>query len=332
MSLTRRQTLALGALAATGVAGRATAQAPGLPFDQPKFLYGFPAGSAGDIVCRRIAERVAGTPYAKNAAIVENKPGAGGRIALDTLKASPSDGSVLCMGPYSTVSIYPHVYRKLSYDPTVDFQPVSTTAIIHHGFAVGPVVPDSVKDVRGFIAWAKANPDKANYGSPAAGSTPHFLGALLSLDTGVPMQHVAYRGSVPGVTDVIGGQLAAMLTPHGDFLANHRAGKIRILATSGKKRSPFVPEVATFAEQGFPDLTVEEWFGFFAPIKTPANVVSAANAAINAAIKDKALIESWATQGLVPLGGSTDDMAKDLQRQLAFWGPIVKRIGFTAES
>jgi tripartite-type tricarboxylate transporter receptor subunit TctC len=93
-----------------------------------------------------------------------------------------------------------------------------------------------------------------------------------------------------------------------------------------------VPEVATFAEQGFPDLTVEEWFGFFAPIKTPANVVSAANAAINAALKDKALIESWATQGLVPLGGSTDDMAKDLQRQLAFWGPIVKRIGFTAES
>jgi tripartite-type tricarboxylate transporter receptor subunit TctC len=194
------------------------------------------------------------------------------------------------------------------------------------------MVPATVKTLKEFVAWAKANPDKANYGSPAAGSTPHFLGALLSLDTGVPMQHVAYRGSVPGVTDVIGGQLAAMLTPHGDFLANHRAGKIRILATSGKKRSPFVPEVATFAEQGFPDLTVEEWFGFFAPAKTPANVVSAANAAINAAIKDKALIESWATQGLVPLGGSTDDMAKDLQRQLAFWGPIVKRIGFTAES
>ncbi len=129
MSLTRRQTLALGALAATGLAGRAGAQAPGLPFEQPKFLYGFPAGSAGDIVCRRVAERVAGSGYAKNAAIVENRPGAGGRIALDGLKASPADGSVLCMGPYSTVSIYPHVYKKLSYDPTVDFQPVSTSAI-----------------------------------------------------------------------------------------------------------------------------------------------------------------------------------------------------------
>jgi tripartite-type tricarboxylate transporter receptor subunit TctC len=131
---------------------------------------------------------------------------------------------------------------------------------------------------------------------------------------------------------MIGGQLAAMFTPHGDFLANHRAGKIRILATSGKKRSPFVPDVPTFAEQGFANLTVEEWFGFFAPVKTPAAVVLAANAAINAAIKDKALIDSWATQGLVPLGSSPDDMAKDLKRQLDFWGPIVKRIGFTAES
>jgi tripartite-type tricarboxylate transporter receptor subunit TctC len=263
---------------------------------------------------------------------VENKTGAAGRIAIDTVKNGPADGSSLLLTPYSMMAIYPHIYKALSYDPVKDFAPVCMASSMSHGLAVGPMVPATVKTLKEFVAWAKANPDKANYGSPAAGSTPHFLGALLSLDTGVPMQHVAYRGSVPGVTDVIGGQLAAMLTPHGDFLANHRAGKIRILATSGKKRSPFVPEVATFAEQGFPDLTVEEWFGFFAPAKTPANVVSAANAAINAAIKDKALIESWATQGLVPLGGSTDDMAKDLQRQLAFWGPIVKRIGFTAES
>jgi hypothetical protein len=134
------------------------------------------------------------------------------------------------MGPYSTVSIYPHVYRKLSYDPTADFQPVSTTAIIHHGFAVGPVVPESVKDVKGFIAWAKANPDKANYGSPAAGSTPHFLGALLGLSQNFEFKHIPYRGSVPGITDVVGGQVASMFTPGGDFLANHRAGLQQRLA------------------------------------------------------------------------------------------------------
>jgi tripartite-type tricarboxylate transporter receptor subunit TctC len=322
------QTLALPLLAPWA----ALAQNTGLPLEQVKIVNGFPAGGTADATSRRIGDKLAGSDYTRKGAVVENKTGAAGRIAIDTVKNGPADGSSLLLTPYSMMAIYPHIYKALSYDPVKDFAPVCMASSMSHGLAVGPMVPATVKTLKEFVAWAKANPDKANYGSPAAGSTPHFLGALLSLDTGVPMQHVAYRGSVPGVTDVIGGQLAAMLTPHGDFLANHRAGKIRILATSGKKRSPFVPEVATFAEQGFPDLTVEEWFGFFAPIKTPANVVSAANAAINAAIKDKALIESWATQGLVPLGGSTDDMAKDLQRQLAFWGPIVKRIGFTAES
>lgn len=322
------QTLALPLLAPWA----ALAQNTGLPLEQVKIVNGFPAGGTADATSRRIGDKLAGSDYTRKGAVVENKTGAAGRIAIDTVKNGPADGSSLLLTPYSMMAIYPHIYKALSYDPVKDFAPVCMASSMSHGLAVGPMVPATVKTLKEFVAWTKANPDKANYGSPAAGSTPHFLGALLSLDTGVPMQHVAYRGSVPGVTDVIGGQLAAMLTPHGDFLANHRAGKIRILATSGKKRSPFVPEVATFAEQGFPDLTVEEWFGFFAPVKTPANVVSAANAAINAAIKDKALIESWATQGLVPLGGSTDDMAKDLQRQLAFWGPIVKRIGFTAES
>jgi tripartite-type tricarboxylate transporter receptor subunit TctC len=322
------QTLALPLLAPWA----ALAQNTGLPLEQVKIVNGFPAGGTADATSRRIGDKLAGSDYTRKGAVVENKTGAAGRIAIDTVKNGPADGSSLLLTPYSMMAIYPHIYKALSYDPVKDFAPVCMASSMSHGLAVGPMVPATVKTLKEFVAWAKANPDKANYGSPAAGSTPHFLGALLSLDTGVPMQHVAYRGSVPGVTDVIGGQLAAMLTPHGDFLANHRAGKIRILATSGKKRSPFVPEVATFAEQGFPDLTVEEWFGFFAPIKTPANVVSAANAAINAALKDKALIESWATQGLVPLGGTTDDMAKDLQRQLAFWGPIVKRIGFTAES
>ena len=146
------------------------------------------------------------------------------------------------------------------------------------------------------------------------------------------MQHVAYRGSVPGVTDVIAGQIPAMFTPHGDFLANHRAGKLRILATSGKKRSVFVSDIPTFAEQGFADLTVEEWFGFFAPAKTPANVVTAANAAINNVLKDKGVIDSLALQGLTTLGSSPDEMAKDMRRLFEQWGPIVKRIGFTAES
>jgi tripartite-type tricarboxylate transporter receptor subunit TctC len=328
MSLTRRQTLMLAAAAAAALPLRARAQA----FEQPKILYGFPAGSSGDIAARRVAEKLGNTPYAKNAAIVENRPGAGGRIALDGLKAAPSDGSVLAMTPFSAIAIYPHVYKKLSYDPVNDFIPVSIAAIMHHGLAVGPVVPDSVKDVRGFIAWAKANPDKANYGSPAAGSTPHFLGALLGLSQGADLKHIPYRGSVPGITDVVGGQIAAMFTPAGDFLANHRAGKLRLLATSGRQRLPFASDVATFAEQGFGELTTEEWFGFYAPKGTPAAVVSAANAAINAALRDKGLVDGLAVVGLLAQGSTQEEMARSARAETERWGPLVKRVGFTAES
>ncbi len=333
--MTQRRQFIQAGLAATVLGSapfqRVWAQA-GLPIEQVKIFYGFPAGSSGDIVSRRVGEKMAGSAYTRNVAVVDNRPGAGGRIALDVLKPAPADGSHLALTPFSMLAVFPHVYRNLSYDPFKDFVPVSMTSIINHGLAVGPMVPESVKNVRQFLDWAKANPTLANYGSPGAGSTPHFLGALLGINSGVPMNHVPYKGSVPGVTDVVGGQIAAMVTPHGDFLANHRAGKMRILATSGARRSPFVPEVPTFAEQGFPELTVDEWFSIFAPARTPAHVVAAANAAINAAVRDKSVIDSLAVVGLVARGSTPEELAQSLREQYDRWGPLVKRIGFTAES
>lgn len=326
----RRQFLqySVSAAALGGSAFSASAQA----FEQVKIINGFPAGGTADVTSRRVADKLGGSAYSKNAGVVENKTGAAGRIAVESVKNANPDGSTLLLTPYSMMSVYPHIYSKLSYDPFKDFVPVCLGSMLTHGLAVGPMVPASVKNVRDFIAWAKANPKDASYGSPAAGSTPHFLGALLSLTQNFEYKHVPYRGSVPGITDVVGGQLASMVTPHGDFIANHKAGRLRVLATSGKTRSPFLPEVPTFAEQGFPDLLVEEWFGFYAPAKTPAQVVTNANAAINAALKDKMVIDSLAVQGLVPLGGTPEAMARDMKAQYDAWGPIVKRIGFTAES
>lgn len=300
--------------------------------DQVKIYYGFPAGSAGDSVARRIGEKVAGSAYSRNVAVVDNRPGAGGRIALEVLKSAAADGSVLALSPFSCTSIYPHVYSKLSYDANKDFAAVSIGAVMHHGLAVGPKVPTSVVTVRDFLAWAKANPQEANYGSPAAGSTPHFIGALLGLTANVDLRHVPYRGSVPGITDVVGGQIATMVTPSGDFLANHRAGKLRMIATSGRQRSPFSPEVPTFAEQGFADLTTEEWFGFYAPAQTPAAAIARANAAVNAAVKERAVIDSLGVVGLIARGSTADEMAKSQQAEFERWGPLVRRIGFTAES
>jgi tripartite-type tricarboxylate transporter receptor subunit TctC len=275
---------------------------------------------------------MAGSPYTKNAAVVDNRPGAGGRIALDVLKPAPADGTHLALTPFSMLALFPHVYSKLAYDANKDFVPVSMAAIMQHGLAVGPMVPASVKNVKDFLAWAKANPKDASYGSPGAGSTPHFIGALMGIHAGVDLKHVPYRGSVPGVTDVVGGQIAAMVTPHGDFLANHKAGKMRILATSGSKRSPFVPDIPTFAEQGFPDLVVDEWFSFYAPARTPANVIAAASAAINAAVKDKAVIDALALVGLIAQGSTPEELGRSQKEQFDKWGPLIKKVGFTAES
>ncbi|NQW93713.1 MAG: twin-arginine translocation pathway signal protein [Polaromonas sp.] len=303
-----------------------------LPLDQVKIINGFPVGGSADTTSRRVGEKLGPSAYTKNAAVVDNKTGAAGRIAIDTVKAAAPDGSTLLLTPYSMMAIYPHIYKQLSYDPFTDLMPVCMASSLVHGLAVGPLMPATVKTVKDYLAWAKANPKDASYGSPAAGSTPHFLGALLGLNNGVDLKHIPYRGSTPGVVDLMGGQLASMFTPHGDFLANHKAGKLRILATSGKQRSPFAPEIPTFIESGFPDLVVEEWFGFYAPAKTPANIIASANAAINAALKDRSVIDSLAIQGMLPVGGTAAQMALDQKLQFDYWGPIVKKIGFTAEA
>jgi tripartite-type tricarboxylate transporter receptor subunit TctC len=317
---------AFGALSALPLALRAQG------FEAPKIINGFPAGGTADATSRRVAERLGGTAYAKTPAVVENKPGAGGRIACEVVKGANPDGSTLLLTPYSCTAIYPHIYTRLPYDPVKDFAPVSIAAIMTHALTVGPMVPASIKTLKDFLAWCKENPGKASYGSPAAGSTPHFIAALLGLNSGVDLRHVPYRGSLPAIADLVGGNLAAASTPTGDALANHRAGKVRILATSGAQRTPFTPDVPTFAEQGFGELTTEEWFGFYAPARTPASVIANANAAINAALKEKTVIDSLGVMGLVARGSTPAEMAKSQHDENTRWGPLVKKIGFTADS
>lgn len=297
---------------------------------QPKIYYGFPAGSAGDNLARRVADKLGGTPYASNNAVVENKPGAGGRIVLELLKGSPADGSVLTLAQASALTIYPHVYTKMNYTME-DFAPISIGAQMIFALAIGPLVPESVKTLKDFVAWAKANPEKASFGSPGAGSMPHFVGSLFGINAGITFQHVPFRGSLPAVNDAVGGQIAACVTPTGDSLAHAKAGKLRILAVSAPKRVA-EPDAPTFAEQGYPEIVAEEWFGFFAPAKTPASVLNAANTAIRTALRDPALVSGLANIGLVAAGSSAQDMRNSLDSEFKRWGPLVKKVGFTAES
>ena len=314
-----------------GIASRsAFAQGSG-PLEQVRILYGFPAGSAGDSVARRVAEKIGNTSYTKNMGVVENKPGAGGRIALENLRNAVGDGSVIVLSQVSAFSIYPHIYSKLTYQAK-DFEPISIGAIMHHGLAVGPAVPAEVKTLKDFLAWCKNNPDKASFGSPGAGTQPHLLGALLGLRSGIKLSHVPYRGTAPAVSDLAGGQIAAVMGPSGDFLSYYKAGKLRVLGTSGPQRNPYLPNVPTFAEQGFSDLTAEEWFGFYANAKTPLDVRQRAHAAIVTALKSDALKESVGVVGLIATSSTPEEMARSQQAEFERWGPLVKQIGFTAES
>jgi len=331
MTNRRQFVTALGGAAAFGALQHPLAALAEAVPQQVRIYYGFPAGSAGDSVARRVADRLGGTDYTRNNAVVENKPGAGGRIALDTLKASPADGSVLALAQASALSTYPYIYSKLGYG-IADFAPVSIGAVMTHGLAVGPMVPADVRTLKDYVAWAKTHPDQASYGSPGAGSTPHFLGALLGLNSGVELRHVPYRGSLPAVNDVVGGQIASSVTTSGDYLPFVKAGKLRVLATSGAQRAVYLPDVPTFAEQGFPELVADEWFGFFAPAKTPGPVVAAASSAIQAALADKAVAEGLLSVGLVAQGSSPEAMRGSLQSEYDRWGPLVKKVGFTAES
>ncbi|MBI3533313.1 MAG: twin-arginine translocation signal domain-containing protein [Burkholderiales bacterium] len=329
--MTTRRNFVQAAAGAAALGALAPFSALAQVLEQVKILYGFPPGSAGDSVARRVAEKIGGTPYSKMPGIVENKPGAGGRIAVETVKNSPPDGSILALAPVSALSVYPHIYPKLAYKPEEVTQ-VSIGAIMFHGLAVGPAVPAEVKTLKDFLAWAKANPTQANYGSPGAGSMPHLLGALLGIRAGVELKHVPYRGTVPSITDLVGGQIAAAMNPSGDYLQYMKTGRVRVLATSGRKRSPYLPDVPTFTELGYPDVTSEEWFGFYAPAKTPPATIAAANAAITKALKDKSVIDALAIVGLVAHGSTPQAMAADQKAEFERWGPLVKQIGFTSES
>ncbi|GAB2482012.1 MAG: Bug family tripartite tricarboxylate transporter substrate binding protein [Comamonas sp.] len=327
--LTRRHLLAAGA-AAAAVPSLAPRPAWAEKLKSTKIIVGFAPGGTTDLVGRRVAEKLGGN-FAETA-IVDNRSGASGQIACMAVKNALPDGQTLLCTPYSCMVIFPFVYKKLGYDPVADFVPVGIAATTTQAMAVGPMVPSSVKTVQDYVAWVKANPQYNGYGSPAAGSTSHFLGALLGMEAGLPLVQIPYRGAVPGIADVIAGQIPVMFTTTGDLLPQYKAGKLRLLATSGPKRTIFTPDVPTFAEQGFPMLSSEEWFGFYAPARTPAAIVQSANAALRTALQDRSVIDSLAGLGLVAAASSPEEMAESQRKQTERWGPLVKKIGFTAES
>ena len=322
MTLARRALVIICAFFA-GFAG-APARAQGdLPI---RIIYPFPAGSAGDSIIRLLADRMQAD--LKRTVIVDDRPGGAGRIGVQAVKNATPDGTTLLFTVIAPMAIYPLMYNPLNYDPAADFTPISQVGTYEFVAAVGPKAP--VTTLKDFVAWAKANPNDANYGIPGTGTLPHFLGALFARTAGLDMRAVAYRGGAPAVTDLMGGQYPILFIGTTDVLEAHKSGRIRVLATSDVARSPFLPEVPTFKEAGY-DLRGNGWYALYAPAKTPADFIARVNTSVVTAIKSPEIREKLLGLGLSPTGTSGPELASIQKADMELWAPAVKASGFTPE-
>jgi tripartite-type tricarboxylate transporter receptor subunit TctC len=296
--------------------------------DKPvRILVGFAPGGTADLIARVVADKLKDT--IGQPVIVENRPGAAGRIAADAVKSAPPDGATIMVMPIGPMAVVPHTLKSISYDTLRDFTPIGLGATFQFALAVGP--ESGTKSWSEYVAWVKANPAKASYATSAAGSLPHFIGVLLSREIGVDMVHIAYKGSAAYVNDLIGGQVPAAIDAIADLTELHRAGRIRILASSGASRSSALPDVPTFAELGLRNVVATGWFGFFAPANTPKGVVDTLNRGINKALAAPDVVERLTKIGMDPATSTPDEFARIVASDYAKWGPIVKASGFTAD-
>ena len=326
--LSRRRFVATTAAAAAWIAGQRRAQSQ-VVGKLTRMIVGFAPGGSSDVTARLLVDQMRG--YASTL-IIDNRPGAGGRIAVEAVKASAPDGSVMLLSPASMIVLYPHLYKPLGYDPVQDFVAVTTVCAFPFVLSVGPLVPRDVRTLADFIRWCKANPKLASYGTSGAGSMLHFAGMMLARAANFDFTHVPYKGASPALQDLLGGQVASTVGVLGIALPHIQAGNLRALAMTGATRSSFLPDVPTLTEAGYPGLEIAEWQGLFVPAKTPPAIVQALNRSARDAL-DTAEVKS----GLVKLsfeagGTSPEEFAQLVRSDLARWEPIVKASGFTPEN
>ena len=302
----------------------AAAQAPAAV----KIIVGYPAGATSDALARVVAEHMAGT--LKQAVIVENKPGAGGRIANEVVKAAAADGQTLLMTPIATMGIFPHSYEgQLRYDPFKDFVSVAHLSDFQVGLGVAKSVP--ARTLAEYVAWVKADPAKNGfYGSAAPGSIPHFFGVMFGRSAGLTLTHVPYKGTAAAMQALAGGEIAALSTVAADIRTLVQGDRARLLAVASDRRDPAFPDVPTFRELGF-DLVAKPWYAMFAPAGTPPAVVDRLSRAAIAAVTDPAVNRRLRDMGLEPTGYGPDRLATILREDHARWGPVIKASGFKPE-
>jgi tripartite-type tricarboxylate transporter receptor subunit TctC len=290
-----------------------------------RVLVGFAPGGSVDALALMTADAVAAATG--RVAVVENKAGAGGRLALDLVKAAAPDGDTLLVAPQGPMTLFTHVFKqRLGYDPARDFTPITRLVTGDFALTLGPMAP--AKDLAGFRDWLRTAGAGATYASPGAGTLPHFVGVSVAQKLGTPMTHVPYQGSAKSMIDLAGGNVASAVSPVTEALELHKAGRVRIVATTGATRSTFVPEVPTFKELGI-DLEVPLWFAVYGPAGIPPATVARLRAAIDRGFGTREAGERLAKLGLVAAPLDPSAMEALRQRESAMWGPVVAASGFT---
>ena len=292
-----------------------------------RIVLGFPAGASSDLLTRLLADQMRAA--LGQAVIVENRTGAGGQIANEAVKSAAPDGLTLLMTPVATMSIYPHSYAKLRYDPFNDFEPLAHLA--NFQLALGVSTKLQAATVADYVALVKKDPNAGYYASAAAGSIPHFFGVMFARAAGITMTHVPYKGTAQVLQALAAGEIAAATTLAADIGALARAGKARILATTGAQRSPAFPDVPTFREAGY-DIEGSGWYGLFAPAATPGAIVARLSTAAIDAMRAATVRSRLESLGVEPTGLGPRELAAIMKRDYDRWGPVIKASGFKAEN
>ncbi len=313
----RRHLLQAAALAS--VAGVAHAQGDATL----RIVVPYAAGGASDRAARLVAEKLGAR--LGQAVVVENRTGAGGRLAAQQLRSANAQQNVLLLANPAIMVVAPLVFKDNGYDPDKDFQPVSQVSDYEFGLAVASAVP--VKQLSHLLAWLRANPAQANFGVPATGSLPHFFALMTGEKANVPAQVVGYRGSAPLISDLIGGQIPVAFDTFDTLLPQHEGGKLRILASSGAKRSPFASSIPTYRESGL-DLVASGWNAFFAPAAMPRDQVRRLAEAIRAVMADPDTQRKFIDAKMTPVASTSAQTEAMLKAYRAQWAPVVRKSGY----
>lgn len=297
----------------------AQAPAPAWPAKPLRVIVNFPPGGAADQLARAV-----GTPLAEalgQPVVIENRGGANGNIGGEAVAKAPADGYTLLMSSGGMVSVNPHLYPRMPFNPAKDLVPVAAAARVLVFLEVRPSLP--VNTIQEFLAYLKANPGKLSFGSPGNGSSPHLAAEMMKVQANVFAVHVPYRGAAPAMQDLLGGQLDFMFDP-GIGLPQVRAGKLKLLAVGSPRRSPLFPDVPTLDEAGLKGFDADTWFGFYAPAGTPAEVVGRLNREINRVLGTPAVRERISAIGGIPAPMSPADFGSRASIDGVRFGALIK--------